>query len=154
MIPDPLVSNASPLIALHQIDCLTLLRRLYASVIIPPAVQREISPSVGRLTWIATRSLQQPIDSRLPTTLGAGEREAISLALETGVSQIVLDDLRARRRAESLGLEVIETLGILVFAKRQRLIPAVRPLAESLLDQGFFVSPSVLDDALTTAGES
>jgi predicted nucleic acid-binding protein len=154
MSPEPLISNASPLIALHQIDCLTLLPRLFARVIIPPAVRREISPSMGRPTWIAERSLQQPIDPRVPGALGAGEREAISLALEIGVSRIVLDDMRARRRAESLGLEVIGTLGILVLAKRQRLIPAVRPLAEAHLAQGFFVSPSVLKDALATAAES
>jgi predicted nucleic acid-binding protein len=154
MIPDPLISNASPLIALNQIDCLTLLPRLYATVIIPPAVRREISPSVGRPPWIEERSLQQPIDPRVPGTLGAGEREAIGLALEIGVFRIVLDDLRARRRAESLGLEVIGTLGILVLAKRHRLISAMRPFAEALLDQGFFVSPSVFDEALTTAGES
>ena len=153
MIPDPLVSNASPLIALNQIDCLLLLPHLYGSVIVPPAVRREITPSVGHPTWIAERSLQQPIDPRVPSMLGAGEREAISLALEIGVPRIVLDDLRARRRAESLGLEVIGTLGILVLAKRQRLIPAVRPFAEALLDQGFFVSPSVLGDALASAGE-
>jgi predicted nucleic acid-binding protein len=154
MTPDPLVSNASPLIALNQIDCLSLLPRLYASVIIPPAVRHEVSPSVGRPTWIMERSLQQPIDPRVPSTLGAGEREVISLALETGVGRIVLDDLRARRCAQSLGLEVVGTLGILVFAKRPRLIPAVRPFAELLLSQGFFDSPSVFDDALAGAGES
>ncbi len=41
------VSDASPLIALEQIGRLSLLERLFAEVVVPPAVEREVAPPVG-----------------------------------------------------------------------------------------------------------
>jgi predicted nucleic acid-binding protein len=56
--------------------------------------------------------------------------------------------------ARKLGLHVVGTLGVLVEAKRQGLIPAVRPLVERLTEQGFRLSTAVIDAALSAAGES
>ena len=79
------VADASVLIALAQIGQLSLLERLYTAVMIPPAVQREVGPSLPKLPpWIHTQTLQRPLDSRVAeAALDAGETEAISLALET-----------------------------------------------------------------------
>jgi hypothetical protein len=79
------VADASVLIAFAQIGQLPLLERLYAEVVIPPAVQSEIAPSVPTLPlWIRTQALQRPLDSRVAeAALDAGETQAISLALET-----------------------------------------------------------------------
>jgi hypothetical protein len=41
----------------------------------------------------------------------------------------------------ALGLGVIGTLGVLLAAKRKRLITEVHPLVDELLRQGFWVSP-------------
>lgn len=46
MSPSGAVSNSSPLIALTQIGQLDLLRQLYASVLVPPAVAREVARTV------------------------------------------------------------------------------------------------------------
>jgi predicted nucleic acid-binding protein len=40
------VADASPLIAFHQIGQLPLLQALFTKVLVPPAVAREIAPSV------------------------------------------------------------------------------------------------------------
>lgn len=45
--------------------------------------------------------------------LDIGEREAIQLALETGISTVLMDEAEGRREAEKLHLEVRGTLGIL-----------------------------------------
>jgi Domain of unknown function (DUF4062) len=42
----PVISNSSPLIALTQIGRLDLLRQLHTSICIPPAVAREVEPTV------------------------------------------------------------------------------------------------------------
>jgi predicted nucleic acid-binding protein len=52
------VSDASPLIALQQIDQLKLLHGLFGEVVIPPAVALEVAPSVLP-AWIITRPLAQ-----------------------------------------------------------------------------------------------
>jgi predicted nucleic acid-binding protein len=78
------VADTSPLIALHQLGRLALLQRTFGEIHVPPAVARELSPGVPDLpSWIVVRGLAQPIASEiLRASLGAGESEAMSLALE------------------------------------------------------------------------
>lgn len=50
----PIVSNSSPLIALAQIQRLDFVPAILQSVLMPPAVAREIEPSIPVLpAWIA-----------------------------------------------------------------------------------------------------
>ncbi len=86
--------------------------------------------------------------------LGDGEREAIALAIELEATQIILDDLPARRVAEASGLNVIGTLGLLLGAKRQGLIDRVRPELDGLLKTSFFLSPELYTELLRSAGEA
>src|SRR5437879_2741329 len=94
MTTAPVISNASPLIALNQIGQLPLLQQLFAKVFIPRAVALEVAPSVNSLpSWIEPRTLSQPIGPRiLSASLGAGESESICLALEMQAQLTILDD--------------------------------------------------------------
>lgn len=95
--PPPTVPNSSSLIALTQIGHLDLLEKLFTAILIPPVVTRETASSVVLPIWIGERSLTQPIGSRiLRASLGPGEREAISLALEVDAQGIVLDETGAK----------------------------------------------------------
>src|SRR2546423_161583 len=77
------VCNASPLIALEQIARLDLLRQLFGNVLVPAAVIRETAPALVMPAWIAEQALGQPIEPRiLQASLGPGETETVSLALE------------------------------------------------------------------------
>jgi uncharacterized protein len=147
------VSNSSPLIALTQIGSLDLLRSLFETILVPPAVRRETVASIGAPTWLIERSLTRPLDPRVPASLDLGEREVLSLALEIGAYRVIVDERPARRAARMLGLPVVGTLGVLVLAKDRGLIDAVRPHAESLVHAGFYVAPAIYDDALRAAGE-
>ena len=149
------VSDASPLIALQQIAELQLLQGLFGEVVIPPAVAREISPSVKTLpSWLKTRSLQQPMAGEiLHASLGAGETEAISLAQETRADWLLLDERPARRLAQALGLHVAGTFGLLNRAKEKGLLAAVRPCVEALVRGGFHATPALVKRILTEAGE-
>lgn len=55
------VADASPLIAFQQIGQLSLLQAIFTEVIVPPAVAREIQPSVPSVPWIVERPLAQAI---------------------------------------------------------------------------------------------
>jgi predicted nucleic acid-binding protein len=113
------VADASPLIAFQQIGQLQLLHSLFTEIAVPSAVVREIQPSVPPVPWIVERPLTQAIAPLvLRTSLGAGESEALSLALEIRARQLIVDERAARRAAETLGLGVIGRLGILLAAKR------------------------------------
>jgi predicted nucleic acid-binding protein len=149
------VSNSSPLIALARIQRLDLLPAIFESILIPPAVAREIAPSIPILpTWLRIQAPSVlPPAPLLRRRLGAGEREALALAIELRADRIILDDLPARRSAEAAGLNVIGTLGALVTAKRTDLLKAIRPELEALLRTSFFLSPQLYNELLRAAGE-
>jgi predicted nucleic acid-binding protein len=148
------VADASPLIALEQIGHVSLLQALFKALVVPPAVAREIAPSVPRQSWIVERQPTQPLAPQvLRARLGGGESEAISLALEQRAERVLVDEKAARHLAQALGLNVIGTLGVLVAAKRKGMIPTVRPLVEALLEKNFWISPQLVERALSDIGE-
>jgi predicted nucleic acid-binding protein len=149
------VSNSSPLIALENIGRLELLERLFAMLLIPPAVVGEISPPMALPSWIIPHALTQPIGPQiLGASLGPGESEAISLALEVGASWLIMDDRPARRLGQAFGLSIVGTLGVLLACKRKVLIPAVRPCVEDLMRHGFRIAPDLYQRVLAAAGET
>jgi predicted nucleic acid-binding protein len=148
------VSNASPIIALAQINKLGLLEKLFSWVLVPPAVVREISPTVVLPNWITERALMQPISSQiLNTSLGPGESEAISLAFEIG-SIVIIDERPARRLAESLGIDVIGTLGILLKCKQEGFISEIKSYIDELKNNyDFRIANDLYERILKEAGE-
>lgn len=155
MSDGPVVSNASPLIALAAIGQLGLLQELFGTVLVPTSVIKECRSIEGLPEWIEQRVVPQSVDSlRLGAALGMGEQEAIVLALETGARWVLLDDRAARRSAEARGLQPLGTLGILLAAKRRGYLPAVQPAVALLLSCGFRITKDLIEEALATADES
>jgi predicted nucleic acid-binding protein len=152
----PVVCDSSPLIALAAINRLSLLSDLFQTVLIPKAVADEIKPSLRQAPeWIKVELMKgaHP-EPEFPASLGEGERQAITLALNCGADFVVLDDLPARRVARTLNLPVIGTVGILLASKRRGFIPAIRAEMDSLLQHSFFISADLYDRLLEAAGES
>jgi predicted nucleic acid-binding protein len=118
-------------------------------------VQREVFHDWQVPEWVDVRPLAQPVAaSLLSPRLGAGEREAISLAIEAGITRILLDDLAARRAAEGLGLNVAGTLGLLLQARQQGLLDRLQPQLDMLIAFNFRVSPLLYRSLIERAGES
>jgi hypothetical protein len=148
------VSDSSPLIALEQIGQLELLRDLFDDLLIPGAVLRETAASIRARPWIRLTTLKGPLHPEvLRPSLGRGEREAISLAVEVTARALLVDDESARRVAVRLAIPVMGTAGVLLAAKVRRLIPQVKPLLDTLLSKGFFLSVQVKERILAKAGE-
>ena len=149
-----IVSNTSPIVALDHLGEPDLLRKIFDStILIPPAVARELA---GRALpeWFEVREVRQPLSARtLEAFLGAGESEALALALEAEADFILLDDKAARRLASQLRLTVVGTLGLLLKAKEAGLIASIRPKLEALRSLPFHISPRLQEDILTQARE-
>lgn len=155
MMTAPIVSNSSPIIGLERIGHLPLLHHLFNQVIVPAAVIREVGGAKALPRWIEQRNLMQAIGPRiLGAALGAGESEAISLALEVQARLLILDDRPARRLAQALQVPVIGTVGILLVAKRRNLLPTIRPSLDALLQHDFCISRRLYEQVLIDAGEN
>ena len=86
--------------------------------------------------------------------MGPGESEAISLALEVDARLVILDERAGRRLAQSLGLPIIGTLGVLLMGKRRGILPAMKPYLDRLIEFGFHISPALYERVLRDAGET
>jgi len=158
-----IISNSTPLIAFARIGQLSLLQKLVEALVIPSAVAREISEYTGECqgvidlqkeTWIEVRSVhsEQPVELLLPT-LGQGEAEVVALALELGAQLVLIDELTGRKVAESLGLNVSGSVGILIRAKQLQEITAVKPFLDDMVRQGIYYSQRFIDSVLRAVGE-
>lgn len=160
----PLVCDTTLLLYLDRIGHVNLLAALFAQVCVPESVMLELD--MGRLdrgdtidprklAWI-TPVLVSPaaIDDLPPNRLGIGERAVIAYAHVNPGHIVGLDDLQARQLAERLNLQIVSTLGVLLQAKRANLIPAVRPLLDAVVNQGFRLTPDLYRDVLRLADEA
>ena len=82
-----------------------------------------------------------------------GESSAIALALETPDSTVVLDDFRARKIAEQLGVNYTGTIGVIIKAKINSVIPSIKPILAKIKETDFRLSPDIERQALLAAGE-
>lgn len=157
------VCNATPLINFAVINRLDILQAMFGQVVIPQAVYDETTGSgfPGSQVvlqaivsgWLQVRTVSSVVTA-IPPELDDGEREAIALALETGERRILLDEREARQVAQSLGLQVMGTLGILLLAKNQQIIPQVQPLLDAMIDTAqYWVSATLYQQVLRQAGE-
>lgn len=158
-----IVSNSSPLILYAKIGRLDLLHLLFTEVSAPQAVYEEVIGSgtgragaaeVRAATWIRV----QPLTRRetmppLLARLDRGEAEAIMLALELQLPDILLDDRDGRRAARERGLQVIGSAGVAILAKRRGMVPIARPILDELRAAGLYLSDTAYRGLLTATSE-
>ena len=157
------ISDTSPLQYLHQIGLLQLLPALIDRIVVPPAVDEELSigralgvnlPDLSQLDWVEIRSPSGRPTLPFAHDLGPGETETLVLAMESPESTVLLDDALARRVAEILKIRFTGTLGLLLDAKSAGLVSALDPLLASLQALGFRLAPHTRLTILKLAGEA
>ena len=114
-----MISNTSPIIFFTKLNELDLLKRLYSSIIITKEVEEELlfqnkpdSELIKRAIEKNLIIIQSPL-SNLDLSLGKGENSAINLALELK-KQLIIDDSRGIRVAQSLGVETLRTTSVIL----------------------------------------
>ncbi|MGD1908367.1 MAG: DUF3368 domain-containing protein [Leptolyngbyaceae cyanobacterium] len=161
------ISDTSAITNLAAINYLQLLPQLYSQIIIPEAVYRELTeidvPVPGTLEvqsveWVVIKSVsnRKTVDAlQTEVRLDLGESEAIALALELKADLLLIDERRGRAEANRLGLKITGLLGMMVEAKQQKLIAAVKPLMDALIATSEFrVSEVLYDQILDLVGEA
>lgn len=155
------VADAAPLIAFARIGQLGLLPKVLGEVFVPDAVAAECLardlPGASEIKEaFATGLLVRHADvgNGVPTfpQLDAGETAAIHLAQHIG-AVLLVDERLGRAVAQRLRLSVVGSLGVLIAAKRQGLIPSMKQMLSQMRANGYYIADALVSDALRRAGE-
>lgn len=146
------ISDASCFIILEKIGHLELLKQTFAEILTTPNVAKEYGlplPDWVKVQEPANLDLVKDITSRL----GSGEVSAIALALQWEDCSLILDDQKARKIAEGLGIQVTGTIGVIVRARLNGIIPSIKPFLHKMRQSNFRFSDEVELSALAEAEE-
>lgn len=147
-----IVSDSSCIIVLEKIGELEILKKLFGQILITSEVAQEVGLQLPE--WIEIRN---PSDKNYQRILSAsvdiGEASSIALGLELSECLLIMDDLKGRKLARQLGLAVTGTLALLVIAKKNGVVSAVKPVLEKLTRTNFRLSSELERWTLRNAGE-
>lgn len=166
-----IIADASPLIALSRINHIHLIRELFGEVVITEIVRDEIlagghadslpvkdAIEAGWMVLVEAADLEEIDDKSVSLGgLDAGEKSSLQLALarksDSQSVLLIIDEVKGRRAALNLSLELIGSAGIIALAKRKGLVQEAGTLLTEMKDSGYYLSDSVVDMALKIAGE-
>jgi predicted nucleic acid-binding protein len=151
-MPEVIIADTSCFIILSNIDELELLKKVYGTIVTTPEIETEFGESMPK--WITVRSAKDKQKQQsLESQVDRGEASAIALAIEIPGSTIILDDLRARVLAEKAGIKITGTVGVIVKAKLNGIIPSIKPFLIRIRQTNFRITPAVEALALKEANE-
>jgi predicted nucleic acid-binding protein len=161
------ICNSSPVIGLTIIGKLNLLWELFEKVYVPEEVYKEIV-NINTTGKYGALELQEAIDKgeisvykvknqilvvQLCGRLHRGELEVIFGAKELGINVVVIDEKSARSFAETMLLDSIGIIGILLLAKKSGKIVEVKKELDLLINNDYRVSKELYERVLLRAGE-
>lgn len=158
------VSDASPMINLARIEALHLLAELYETVVLPEAVWTEIvvegegqpgARAVQSATWIERQAVaNRDLVRALRQDVDKGEAEAVALAVETEDVLLLMDERLGRETADHFDLACVGFIGVLIEAKENEHVDALRPYLQALRSEaGFWISDQLYRRVLRDEGE-
>lgn len=168
MVTFTIVANAGPLIHLARINKLNLINALFKEIYIPETVKTETVDKGKTQGYVDAITIEKAISSGWikvvktkpnaeklaeETNISNGEAEAILLAKQMNTTKLLIDDARARKIAQSLGLKPHGTIYILKLALVKKII-SKKEYAQSLrkaLDTGLYLTTELYLQALKTA---
>ena len=158
-----IITDAGPLIALAKTGYLSILKKLFKKVLLPPAVyselnlgsfkkgNTELTKAIFETKWLEVTKPLKTAET-LKTALDIGEAEAITLAKHKNLV-LLIDERKGRKIAQKLGVKIIGTGPILIAAKKKKIISQVASCLDSLQSCGYHISKSLRQKILALANE-
>lgn len=161
------ICNTSLIIGLLSINKLNLLNELFGEIIIPEAVYEELCANQSShfeeieqiKNYVANNQLQvyhiknSEIVKNLYGKLHFGELEVIVGAKELGIKLAIIDEKAARKMAAEFLIDTIGILGILLLAKKKKILKQIKPEVNKLRENGYRISDKLYKDILMRADE-
>ena len=153
LIQDKIViTDASCFITLDKIDGMHLLQSLYKQVITTPEIAAEFGKRLPN--WVDVKAVQnRDLLYNYAETVDIGEASAMALASEIHADLLIIDDAGARRFAKKLELNITGTVGVILNAKLNGIIPAVKPYTVKIQQTNFRISDWLTTQIIKDAGE-
>lgn len=147
-----IISDTSCFILLSKIGEMDLLNCVYGQITTTEEIAAEFGEKLP--DWVEVLSVKDKLRQQLlEMQIDKGESSAIALALENEASTLIIDDFKARKIAEQLGLLFTGTIGVIIRAKLLGKIPSIKPLLEKIKQTDFRISSEIESIALHEAGE-
>ncbi|MGI8968772.1 MAG: DUF3368 domain-containing protein [Chloroflexota bacterium] len=161
-----ILADSSPLIGLARIDRLDLLTLFGVPICVTRTVWREVvgdpdRPGTSALIQAEAEGILHVIEAGNETAypeLDAGENTTLSAAAEMK-AHVIVDERKARERIRNdialraAILAPLTTVGVVIRAKQQGLIPEVKPVLNQLRREECWLSQPDEESALHAAGE-
>ncbi|MFV0553633.1 MAG: DUF3368 domain-containing protein [Mangrovibacterium sp.] len=153
------VADTGAIISLIHIGQIELIEKIFGDFYIAKAVWIELNnydnPFFDRsmLERLKPRVKEIQSKNRLSLIMDYGESESAILYDEINADYLLIDDNKARIVAESLEINCIGTLGLLLKANQKGLIAELKPIFEELMKVGRFFSRKLLNAILAQLGE-
>lgn len=147
-----IISDTSCFIILSKIEKLDLLKSVYGEIITTSDIVEEFGEKLP--DWVIIENVTDKSRQRiLELQIDRGESSAIALALEIQNSTLILDDFKARKIAQQLGISFTGTIGVIIKAKLNGIIPSIKPYLEKIKETNFRISAELELQALKEAKE-
>lgn len=151
-MPKTIISDTSCFIILSKINELDLLHKVYGQITTTIDIAVEYGETLP--DWVEIIEVKdKPKQTLLELQIDKGESSAIALALEIPNSTIILDDIKARKIADKLGLIYTGTIGVIIKAKLKGILPSIRPIINKIKQTDFRLTEEIELQALKQANE-
>ena len=127
---------------------------IFKTIYIPEAVFDECKDAESKQTIAQNVFSLTPVKRILSIpTIQKGEIEAISLAIEMGISNILIDDYAAFRKAKEYGLSPLKSFDLLIIAKKKGLIKSVKTAMDTIKLNNDGIDPIQYEKTIRKANE-
>ncbi len=148
------VADTGVLISLGLVDLIELPEDIFGELFIAKAVWEELhnynNPEFEKSLLLSLRGNVVSIKSRnyLSMVMDYGESESVILYNELKADFLIIDDNKARMVTETLNVNCIGSIGLLIKAKQKGLIPELKPIFEKWILMGRYFSIKLLNSIL------
>lgn len=159
------VSNTTPIISLLKAEALEILERLFGEVYISQGVYNELvsnnvfieeAQTIKECRFIKVVNVRNEFAVKLlqkNLALDLGESEAIVLSDELNGDILIIDEKKGRAVAKSMSINLAGTLGVLLKAKNQGIVEAIRPIIDKMMQKDIRISATLYEEVLKKAKE-
>lgn len=154
------IADTGALISLGQVGLIPLIEKVFGEFYIAQAVLEELykyeHPNFPKETLESLFSKTVKITSKnhLAMVMDYGESESVILYEELNADFLLIDDNKARIVAESLDINCIGSIGLLLKAKQKGFINELRPIFKTWLESDRYFSLKFLNTILIQTNEN